>query len=43
VEQFVEFAVALSDRYYVMEKGTIVAQGDAAELTDDTVREYLAV
>jgi urea ABC transporter ATP-binding protein UrtE len=43
VEQFVEFAVGLSDIYYMMEKGTIVAQGSSSELTEETVREYLAV
>jgi len=43
VEQFVEFAVGLSDIYYMMEKGTIVAQGSSADLTEATVREYLAV
>jgi urea transport system ATP-binding protein len=43
VEQFVEFAVSLSDLYYLMENGMIVAQGSSAELTDDFIREYLAV
>jgi urea transport system ATP-binding protein len=43
VEQFVEFAVGVSDRYYLMEKGVMVAQGSSADLTEDTVREYLAV
>jgi urea transport system ATP-binding protein len=43
VEQFVEFAVGLSDVYYLMEKGTIVAQGASADLSEETVREYLAV
>ncbi len=43
VEQFVEFAVGLSDVYYLMEKGTIVAQGFSKDLTEEAVREYLAV
>jgi urea transport system ATP-binding protein len=43
VEQFVEFAVSLSDTYHIMEKGTIVAQGSSKELTEATVREFLAV
>jgi urea transport system ATP-binding protein len=43
VEQFVEFAVGLSDVYYLMEKGSIVAHGSTEHLTEDTVREYLAV
>jgi urea transport system ATP-binding protein len=43
IEQFLDFAVAVADRYYVMEGGTIVAQGVGAELADQTVREHLAV
>lgn len=43
VEQFVEFAIGVSDAYYVMEKGTIVSQGSSEELTEQAVREYLAV
>jgi urea transport system ATP-binding protein len=43
VEQFVEFAVGLSDVYYLMEKGTIVAQGNTSDLSEETVRAYLAV
>ena len=43
VEQFVEFAVGLSDVYYLMEKGTIVAQGLTSDLSEETVRAYLAV
>jgi urea transport system ATP-binding protein len=43
VEQFVEFAVGLSDVYYLMEKGSIVAHGASAELTEDAIRDYLAV
>jgi urea transport system ATP-binding protein len=43
VEQFLDFALAVADRYYVMENGTIVAQGVGAELADHTVREHLAV
>jgi urea transport system ATP-binding protein len=43
VEQFLDFALAVADRYYVMENGTIVAQGIGAELADHTVREHLAV
>jgi urea transport system ATP-binding protein len=43
VEQFLDFALAVADRYYVMENGTIVAQGIGAELANHTVREHLAV
>jgi urea transport system ATP-binding protein len=43
VEQFLDFALAVADRYYVMENGTIVAHGVGSELADHTVREHLAV
>ena len=43
VEQFLDFALAVSDAYYVMEKGTIVAQGPIAELSDQVVSAHLAV
>ncbi|HEY3116803.1 MAG TPA: urea ABC transporter ATP-binding subunit UrtE [Chloroflexota bacterium] len=43
VEQFVEFAIGVSDVFYLMEKGTIVSQGSAEELTEGTIREFLAV
>jgi urea transport system ATP-binding protein len=43
VEQFVDFAVGLSDEFYLMQGGAIVARGSSHELTEDTVREYLAV
>lgn len=43
VEQFLDFALAVSDAYYVMQKGTIVAQGPIAELSDRIVSEHLAV
>ena len=37
-----EFATQLADRYYVMEKGTIVLQGDVANLDQEIVKPYLA-
>lgn len=43
VEQFVEFAIGVSDAFYVMEKGTIVSQGSSEQLTEHAVREFLAV
>jgi len=44
VEQNLDFARALADRYYVMENGTIVLHGRASELADEEViRQYLAV
>ncbi|BDI28201.1 ABC transporter ATP-binding protein [Capsulimonas corticalis] len=43
VEQFLDFALRVGDRYYVMETGRIVSQGSMAEFSDDVAREYLAV
>lgn len=43
VEQYLEFAWRLADLYYVMEKGTIVAQGSTKDLTAAAVKQYLTV
>jgi urea transport system ATP-binding protein len=43
VEQYLEFAWRLADAYYIMEKGTIVAQGPGRELTVELAQKYLAV
>jgi urea transport system ATP-binding protein len=44
VEQNLDFARALADRYYVMENGAIVLNGETRELADEEViRQYLAV
>ncbi len=43
VEQFLDFALAVADRYYVMASGTIVAQGASSQLSDHTVKEHLSV
>lgn len=42
VEQYLEFALDLADRYYVMEKGSIVLHGTSAELDTNAVKPYLA-
>jgi urea transport system ATP-binding protein len=42
VEQYLEFAVTLADRYYVMEKGSIVLNGEAASLNQEAIKPYLA-
>jgi urea transport system ATP-binding protein len=42
VEQYLEFALKLADRYYVMEKGAIVLSGDSAELDKEAIKPYLA-
>jgi urea transport system ATP-binding protein len=43
VEQYLEFAWRLADAFYMMEKGSIVAHGEIAELTVDIVKQYLTV
>ncbi|MDO9597233.1 MAG: urea ABC transporter ATP-binding subunit UrtE [Azoarcus sp.] len=43
VEQYYDFARALSDQYLVMERGEIVMRGAGANMDADGVREALAV
>jgi urea transport system ATP-binding protein len=44
VEQYVEFALRLADRYVVLDAGEVVARGETSELADDSsVRRLLAV
>jgi urea transport system ATP-binding protein len=43
VEQYLEFAWRLADAFYMMEKGSIVAHGEIADLTEDVVKQYLTV
>jgi len=42
VEQYVEFASKLADSYFVMEKGSIVMRGTAAEMDKEAIKPYLA-
>ena len=43
VEQYVEFALRLADRYVVLDAGEVVSAGEAKALEDDAVRRLLAV
>lgn len=43
VEQKIEFARQLAHKFFIMEKGAIVANGSTADLTDSLLRRYLAV
>jgi urea transport system ATP-binding protein len=43
VEQKIEFARQLAHKFFIMEKGAIVAKGSTADLTDSLLRRYLAV
>jgi urea transport system ATP-binding protein len=43
VEQFVDFCRDVADRFYAMDRGTVVVSGPIATLTDDVVKEHLQV
>jgi urea transport system ATP-binding protein len=43
VEQCLDFARAVADRFYVMQKGSIVAEGSMTDLSEHVVREHLSV
>ena len=43
VEQFLDFALGVAGHYYIMDTGTIVAQGLIEEFDRSAAREYLAV
>jgi urea transport system ATP-binding protein len=43
VEQFLDFALGIADHYYVMETGSIVAEGPIAEFNRSVVEEYLSI
>jgi urea transport system ATP-binding protein len=43
VEQYLDFARDLADRFAVMDRGAVVVAGPVAELTDAVVREHLTV
>jgi urea transport system ATP-binding protein len=43
VEQKIDFAKQLAERFFIMEKGSIMAQGNTSDLTDAIIHRYLAV
>ncbi len=43
VEQKLPFARRVADNFYIMERGSVVATGPIAELSDDLVARYLSV
>lgn len=43
VEQYFDFAYGLSDRFYVLKRGTVALQGDKAELSQDVLRATVSV
>ncbi len=43
VEQSLDFALSAADSYYVLEKGAVVAAGEAKDVSQDEIRPYLVV
>ncbi|KAM3102912.1 urea ABC transporter ATP-binding subunit UrtE [Phormidesmis sp. 146-12] len=43
VEQKIDFARQLAQKFFIMEKGAIVAKGETSQLTDALVHQYLTV
>ena len=43
VEQKIDFARQLARKFYIMDKGSIVAKGKTTQLSDDLVHRYLTV
>lgn len=43
VEQNLKFAKRLADKYIIMQKGSIVSEGNMEDLTDEVTRKYLVV
>ena len=43
VEQYLDFAKELGDRFVIMDRGSVVAQGEIGELHEGVVKKYLTV
>jgi urea transport system ATP-binding protein len=43
VEQYLEFCKELADNFAILDRGSVVAQGAVAELTDQVVKQHLTV
>jgi len=43
VEQYLEFALELSDHYFIMSRGSIVSEGKTENLSQDDVQKHLTV
>ena len=43
VEQYYDFARELANRYVVLQRGEVVAQGAGAQMEQDNVRAFLSV
>src|SRR6266516_49097 len=43
VEQNLEFGIEVGNRFYIMDRGSIVAQGAISELNDELIKQHLTV
>ncbi|TDU67329.1 amino acid/amide ABC transporter ATP-binding protein 2 (HAAT family) [Prosthecobacter fusiformis] len=43
VEQYLDFCRELADVFYIMDRGTVVAEGGVKDLTDEVVKKHLTV
>jgi urea transport system ATP-binding protein len=43
VEQYLDFVREFGDKFYLMNRGRVVADGTTAELTDELVSQHLSV
>ncbi|MBM3836781.1 MAG: ABC transporter ATP-binding protein [Verrucomicrobia bacterium] len=43
VEQYLDFCLEVGDSFYIMDRGSIVANGPVSELNDDIVKQHLTV
>lgn len=43
VEQYLDFCLEVGDRFYIMDRGSVVAQGAIAELNNEIVKQHLTV
>lgn len=43
VEQYLDFAKAASDEFYILDRGNVVLNGESEQLTTDVIEKYLTV
>jgi urea transport system ATP-binding protein len=43
VEQYLDFCVEVGDRFYILDRGAVVAQGTIPELSSEIVKQHLTV
>lgn len=43
VEQYLDFCVEVGDRFYILDRGAVVAQGGIPELSSEIVKQHLTV